>query len=95
MVIIGGQWRAIPINNGIPLNSYEIKTAIPNTSNKLEINLNNNDYNSTSERYIKRITPYFYLFDCCYVNLEGALVHILIVPQDGKELSILSKDKDD
>lgn len=63
-----GQWDAMPVLNGIPLNAVEFQQAIAEKYNELEIKTSS----GTSKRfYINWIYPYLYHFNISFDNREG------------------------
>ena len=67
-VLIDGQWDAMPVLNGVPLNGVEFQMAIATNYDKLEIW----SLSGLSKRnYIDWIYPYLYYFDISFDNREG------------------------
>lgn len=63
-----GQWDAMPVLYGIPLNAVEFQQAIAEKYNELEIKTSS----GTSKRfYVNGIYPYLHYFDIPFDNREG------------------------
>lgn len=67
-VLIDGQWDAMPVLNGIPLNAVEFQKAIANNFKELEIRTSSG---LSKNHYIDWIYPYLYYFDISFDNREG------------------------
>lgn len=67
-VVIDGQWDAMPVLNGIPLNAVEFQKAIAENYKELEIRTSSN---LSKRHYIEWIYPYLYYFDISFDNREG------------------------
>ncbi|HEY0067533.1 MAG TPA: transglutaminase-like domain-containing protein [Flavisolibacter sp.] len=67
-VMMDGQFDAMPVLNGIPLNAVEFQQAIVNNYDQLRIrSLSNTD----KDKYIMWAYPYLYYFDVSFDNREG------------------------
>jgi hypothetical protein len=79
-----GQWDAMPVLNGIPLNAVEFQQAIAENYNALEIKT----LSGTSKRfYINWIYPYLHYFDISFDNREGVSIDKMKI--DGKKCLML------
>jgi hypothetical protein len=79
-----GQWDAMPVLNGIPLNAVEFQQAIAENYIELEIKTSS----GTSKRfYINWIYPYLHYFDISFDNREGANIDKMKI--DGKKCLML------
>lgn len=79
-----GQWDAMPVLNGIPLNAVEFQQAIAENYNEIEIKTSS----GTSKRfYINWIYPYLHYFDISFDNREGANLDKMKI--DGKKCLML------
>jgi hypothetical protein len=67
-VLIDGQWDAMPVLNGTPLNAVEFQKAITENFKELEIRSLSN---LSKNRYIDWIYPYLYYFDISFDNRKG------------------------
>lgn len=68
-VLIDGQWDAMPVLNGIPLNAIEFQKAISENYSALEIKTSSH---LSKRKYIDWIYPYLYYFSIPFDNREGA-----------------------
>jgi len=67
-VFIDGQYDAMPVLNGVPLNAVEFQKAIAENYDKLEIK----SISKTSKKaYTDWVYPYLYYFDVSFDNREG------------------------
>lgn len=67
-VVMDGQFDAMPVLNGIPLNAVEFQQAIVSSYDQLEIRSLSN---TTKEQYVRWAYPYLYYFDIRFDNREG------------------------
>lgn len=67
-VLIDGQWDAMPVLNGVPLNAVEFQKAIADDFKELVIRTSSS---LSKNRYIDWIYPYLYYFDVSFDNREG------------------------
>lgn len=67
-VLIDGQWDAMPVLNGIPLNAVEFQKAIAKNFKELEIKTSSD---LSKNHYIDWIYPYLYYFVIPFDNREG------------------------
>jgi len=82
-VFIDGQFDAMPVLNGIPLNAVEFQKAIVENRNQLEIKTSSS---TKKNDYTKWVYPYLYYFDVKFDNREGTQKKQLI---DGKSSLML------
>ena len=82
-VFIDGQFAAMPVLNGVPLNAVEFQKAIAENFAQLEIITSSEISKKT---YINWIYPYLYYFDVAFDNREGIEYKQLI---DGKKSLML------
>ena len=82
-VLIDGQFDAMPVLNGIPLNAVEFQKAIGENYDQLEIKTSSD---TPKEDYTNWIYPYLYNFDALFDNREGIKDKQLI---DGKSSLML------
>jgi len=66
-VFIDGQFDAIPVLDGVPLNAVEFQKAVVENYDRLEIKSSISD----KKEYIKWVYPYLYYFDAKFDNREG------------------------
>jgi hypothetical protein len=75
-VMLDGQWDAMPVLKGKPLNAVEFQNAIVKDYDKLEIK----SISGTGKRtYANWIAPYLYYFDVKFDNREGELKDQLVI----------------
>jgi hypothetical protein len=95
--VADGQWDAVPVLEGRPLNAVEFQRAIANDYAKLEIR----SLSGTSKRhYIDWIYPYLYYFDVPFDNREGhgnrrdvqGKYELMLVPAGAKEPKIFQRE---
>ena len=83
-VMLDGQWDAMPVLQGRPLNAVELQQAIASRYDELEIR----SLSGTGKRgYASWIMPYLYYFDFPFDNREGAGLKKELV--DGKSSLML------
>lgn len=83
-VLMDGQWDAMPVLNGVPLNAVEFQQAIANHYDALQIrSLSGVD----KDAYTQWIYPYLYYFDVKFDNREGADLKRAL--QNGKQSLML------
>ena len=83
-VFIDGQFNAIPVLDGVPLNAVEFQKAIVENFDKLEIKTSSSEF--SKHHYTNWIYPYLYYFDVAFDNREGIEVKQQI---DGKRSLML------
>ena len=66
--LLDGQWDAMPVLKGIPLNAVEFQKAIAGSYSELEIRSSSN---VSKRRYCEWIYPYLYYFDVAFDNRES------------------------
>lgn len=96
-VILDGQWDAMPMLKGKPLNAVEFQNAIIKDYDKLEIK----SLSGTGKRsYVNWIAPYLYYFDVKFDNREGELkdklkvnekASLMLVPAGAKNPTVFQK----
>ena len=83
--IVDGQWNAIPIRDGVPLNAVEFQKTLAH--NKFSITLHNRAFNR-SKRYFDWIGPSLYFFQYYVDNRVDATERsdkkIILVPIGAK-----------
>ena len=67
-VFVDGQFNAMPVLNGVPLNAVEFQKAIAENFDKLEIKSLSK---ISKETYTDWVYPYLYYFDVAFDNREG------------------------
>lgn len=84
-IFIDGQWNAITVLNGVPLNSIELKIALAENKSGIEIiNFSKEDTN----RYFNWLDEYLYYFD---IKIDNRVANInsykglMLVPKGAKE----------
>ena len=97
-VLMDGQWDAMPVLNGVPLNAVEFQQAIARNYDALQIrSLSGAD----KYEYTNWIFPYLYYFDVKLDNREGAGLEratqqgkrsLMLVPQGAKEPTVFQKE---
>lgn len=90
-VFIDGQWNAMPVLNGIPLNGVEFQKAISNKYHQLEIR----SLAEVSKRnYVTWVYQYLFYFNVGFDNREGIEIErlkiydksrVILVPVGGSE----------
>lgn len=96
-VLMDGQWDAMPVLNGVPLNAVEFQQAIATHYDALQIR----SLSGTSKaEYVKWIYPYLYYMDVAFDNRELAggekelrqgKKNLMLVPLDAKEPKVFQK----
>jgi hypothetical protein len=96
-VLMDGQWDAMPVLNGVPLNAAEFQQAIAGNYDALEIR----SFSGTSkDAYTRWIFPYLYYIDVKFDNREGIGLKretisgkstLMLVPQGAKEPTVFQK----
>lgn len=66
-VLLDGQWDAMPVLNGVPLNAVEFQQAIADHYDQLEIKT---VAGTTKRSYVQWIYPYLYYFDVNFENRQ-------------------------
>ena len=74
-VFVDGQFDAMPVLDGIPLNAIEFQKAIGENYDRLEIKTSSD---TQKEDYINWVYPYLYYFDVEFDNRDGIQVKQLI-----------------
>ncbi|RYY66530.1 MAG: transglutaminase domain-containing protein [Chitinophagaceae bacterium] len=97
-VLMDGQWDAMPVLNGVPLNAVEFQQAIARNYDALQIrSLSGTD----KEAYASWIFPYLYYFDVKFDNREGpgrklatqgGKPSLMLVPEGAKEPTVFQKE---
>jgi len=96
-VLLDGQWDAMPLLNGVPLNAVEFQQAIARNYKNLQIRSRSG---CDKDAYVRWIYPYLYYFDVRFDNREGlkearAKVEgkqsLMLVPEGAKEPTIFQK----
>jgi hypothetical protein len=95
--LMDGQWDAMPVLNGVPLNAVEFQQAIATHYDALQIrSLSGTDKAS----YTRWIYPYLYYLDVTFDNreglglkkeLQGGKPSLMLVPQGAKEPTIFQQ----
>ena len=95
--VMDGQWDAMPLLNGVPLNAVEFQHAIAKNYDGIELrSLSGAD----KHNYIKWIFPYLYYFDVNFDNrqgfdlqkeLQGGKPSLMLVPANAAEPKIFQK----
>ena len=93
-IFIDGQWGAIPVAEGIPLNAYEFGEAIRSNNQNLTINWVNNVYQAVDSDYFKWIEPYLYYMDSYFKNIDGGYTQVMLVPDGGKNVTVFQRKYD-
>lgn len=83
-VLLDGQWDAMPVLNGTPLNAVEFQNAINNNYNELEIRSSSG---LSKRKFIDWIYPYLYYFSVAFDNREGIDLDLHLV--NGKKVLML------
>lgn len=96
-VLMDGQWDAMPVLNGVPLNAVEFQQAIASNYEALQIR----SLSGTGKAdYVKWIYPYLYYMDIAFDNRETGGVekslyqgkrNLMLVPQGAKEPKVFQK----
>jgi hypothetical protein len=96
-VILDGQWDAMPVLKGRPLNAAEFQNAIIKDYDKLEII----SLSGVGKRsYVNWIAPYLYYFDVKFDNREGEVkdklkvndkTSLMLVPAGAKNPTVFQK----
>jgi hypothetical protein len=98
-VLMDGQWDAMPVLNGVPLNAAEFQQAIANNYEALEIR----SLSGVSKAaYTSWVYPYLYFLDVKFDNregldlkreLQGGKPSLMLVPQGAKEPTVFQKTR--
>lgn len=98
-VLMDGQWDAVPMLNGVPLNAVEFQQAIATNYDALEIrSLSGVD----KAAYVRWIYPYLYYLDVSFDNREGIDIKkekhggkqsLMLVPQGAKEPTVFQRER--
>ncbi len=93
-MLLDGQFDAMPVLNGVPLNAVEFQQAINNNYVKLQI-ITNSGLNK--DFYTAWIYPYLYYFDVKFDNREGVAEsqlknegksNLILVPKGAKNPTV-------
>ena len=96
--LLDGQWDAMPVLNGIPLNAVEFQQAIANHYDQLEIRSLSG---TTKADYAPWVYPYLYYLDVPFDNREGTgltrQLHqgtssLMLVPQGAKSPTVFQQN---
>ena len=96
-VLMDGQWDAMPVLNGVPLNAVEFQNAIANNFAQLEIRSLSR---TPKVLYINWVYPYLYYLDVPFDNREGVDLKremqagkpsLMLVPVGAKQPTIFQK----
>lgn len=98
-VLMDGQWDAMPVLNGMPLNAAEFQQAIATNYEALEIR----SLSGTSKAaYTRWVYPYLYYLDVKFDNregvelkkeLQGGKPSLMLVPQGAKEPTVFQQKR--
>ncbi|GAB4093227.1 transglutaminase-like domain-containing protein [Flaviaesturariibacter terrae] len=94
--ILDGQWDAMPVLNGVPLNAVEFQQAIARNYDSLQIRSLSG---TGKDDYTRWIFPYLYYFDVKFDNREGVAERarqegkqsLMLVPLAAKEPAVFQK----
>jgi len=96
--LLDGQWDAMPVLNGVPLNAVEFQKAISENYPELEIRTNSG---LPKRMYTDWIYPYLYFFDVSFDNREGTgleknkvdgKVQLMLVPTGEKNPTVFQRN---
>ncbi|HEY1113756.1 MAG TPA: transglutaminase-like domain-containing protein [Chitinophagaceae bacterium] len=96
-VLLDGQWDAMPVLNGVPLNAVELQQAIATNYDALEVR----SLSGTPKAdWVRFVYSYLYYMDVSFDNREGRGAEkesdagkksLMLVPQDAKEPKVFQK----
>lgn len=98
-VLMDGQWDAMPVLNGVPLNAAEFQQAIATNYDALQIRSGSG---TSKAAYTRWVYPYLYYLDVKFDNREGVELKkelqsgkpsLMLVPQGAKEPTIFQQKR--
>jgi hypothetical protein len=97
--LMDGQWDAMPVLNGVPLNAAEFQQTIATNYDALEIRSLSN---TPKAAYARWVYPYLYYLDVKFDNregeglkkeLQGGKPSLMLVPQRAKEPTVFQQKR--